>query len=305
MKSRGGRRSMFRAWLDLKKKCALSDVHLQMAWELDLDPERVARHSRPPTGSPASVARFIVSCYRRKFGREEPDCVLTLEQLEAQWSRPFEERKATTAASSADFPGKPDPRFLTSAEPEPGPAEGGRLVRLARPVSLKELVQELYTTHGGAAVYYDRFQGDFQIMTEDMEMLQDLSDEELAALPEHERADAEFVQNADEDERYVILPDQWEINQVRLLDRFAASIEDEALRRTFKDAVRGRGAFRRFRQLVQKHRLEDAWNRFETEGYAEIARDWLKEHDLPWRDDLDEPGETREPGDGEDHHEER
>jgi hypothetical protein len=45
----------------------------------------------------------------------------------------------------------------------------------------------------------------------------------------------------------------------------------------------GAGAFRMFRSTTRRLGIEKSWYRFHEEALAEIARDWLEAHELPYR----------------------
>src|SRR5262245_10076724 len=50
-----------------------------------------------------------------------------------------------------------------------------------------------------------------------------------------------------ETEHYLPLPDRFAINEYQIMERFCLSMEDDDLRDDLCDAIRGRGAFRRFK----------------------------------------------------------
>ena len=45
------------------------------------------------------------------------------------------------------------------------------------------------------------------------------------------------------------------------------------------------GAFRRFRHMIDKHHLENAWNRFRGKALEEIAIEWLDAHGIAYTRD--------------------
>jgi hypothetical protein len=49
-------------------------------------------------------------------------------------------------------------------------------------------------------------------------------------------------------------------------------------------SISGRGAFRRFKNAVRRHGIEQNWYRFKDEAYKEIAREWCKENGITWRE---------------------
>src|SRR4029434_3280107 len=54
-----------------------------------------------------------------------------------------------------------------------------------------------------------------------------------------------------ETDHYLPLPDRFEMNEYRIMERFCLSVDDDDLRDELCDAIRGRGAFRWFKDRVQ------------------------------------------------------
>lgn len=78
---------------------------------------------------------------------------------------------------------------------------------------------------------------------------------------------------------YVELPDRFEIDEYHMMERFAqglAAAERDAAQR----ALRGRGAFRYFKDTVHQLGLAEAWYAFRDECYREVARTWCDEHGI-------------------------
>ena len=67
------------AWGDAQKRFHLSDLHIQMARELGLNPKKcggLANHRQEPWKLP--VPEFIATCYMKRFHRERPAKVVPL-----------------------------------------------------------------------------------------------------------------------------------------------------------------------------------------------------------------------------------
>jgi hypothetical protein len=62
---------------------------------------------------------------------------------------------------------------------------------------------------------------------------------------------------------------------------FAASVRDARLRDLLEVALDGRGAFRRFKDVLAAYpRERERWFRFHDERVREAMREWLEEHDI-------------------------
>ena len=67
------------AWAEAQKRFHLSDLHVQMARELGLNPKKfggLANHRQEPWKLP--LPEFIAECYRKRFHRERPVKVVPL-----------------------------------------------------------------------------------------------------------------------------------------------------------------------------------------------------------------------------------
>lgn len=77
------------AWIDAPKRHRLSDAEVQMARELGMNPTKlgsVDNHRQEPWKMP--LKDFIAHLYRKQFGRERPESVLSLEKNSiATWEK--------------------------------------------------------------------------------------------------------------------------------------------------------------------------------------------------------------------------
>ncbi len=80
----------------------------------------------------------------------------------------------------------------------------------------------------------------------------------------------------DNDENYEELPDKDEIDDYAIMESFCESRTDERLRGILCEAIRGRGAFRRFREKIDAHGIAEDWYSYRAEALKEIAADWGK-----------------------------
>jgi len=72
----------YQAWIDVRKRYHLSHAHVQMARELGMNPKKfgkIANHKQEPWKAP--LPDFIEAIYSKRFGKDRPDEVKTIEQL--------------------------------------------------------------------------------------------------------------------------------------------------------------------------------------------------------------------------------
>jgi uncharacterized protein UPF0158 len=85
-----------------------------------------------------------------------------------------------------------------------------------------------------------------------------------------------------ETEHYLPLPDRFEIHEYRIMERFCLSIDDEDIRDDLCDAIRGRGAFRYFKDRIHAYGIAEEWYRYRDAALREIAMAWCEAHGLAY-----------------------
>jgi uncharacterized protein UPF0158 len=108
------------------------------------------------------------------------------------------------------------------------------------------------------------------------------NDEPLEDFPEWQHDAIRIARDIVETEHYLPLPDRFEINEYRIMERFCLSVEDTDIQGDLCDAIRGRGAFRRFKDSIQAYGIAEAWYRYRDEALREIAVAWCEAHEIPY-----------------------
>ena len=85
-----------------------------------------------------------------------------------------------------------------------------------------------------------------------------------------------------ETEHYLPLPDRFEINEYQIMERFCLSVDDEDMRSDLCDAIRGRGAFRRFKDRMQLYGMAEERYRYRDAALREIAVAWCEAYGIQY-----------------------
>ena len=92
-------------WIDARKRFHLSHVQVQMARELGMNPRKLGsldNHKQERWKAPLPV--FIEQCYLRRFGKAQPDRVISVEdrarEIAAKKAEKRERRKGAEALSA-------------------------------------------------------------------------------------------------------------------------------------------------------------------------------------------------------------
>ncbi len=86
-----------------------------------------------------------------------------------------------------------------------------------------------------------------------------------------------------ESDRYLRLPDSFEIHEWSIMERFCHTVSEAASREELLDAIHGRGAFRLFRRTLERLGLREQWYSYRESAFECIARDWLEENHIPYK----------------------
>ena len=85
----------YQIWIDVRKRYHLSDIHIQMARELGINPKKfgkIANEKQEPWKAP--LPAFIERIYFKRFDRERPVDVKSIEEgLRAKEKKKEERRK--------------------------------------------------------------------------------------------------------------------------------------------------------------------------------------------------------------------
>ena len=112
---------------------------------------------------------------------------------------------------------------------------------------------------------------------------------DLIMLPDEASADEEDLElfeeiDEDTEERYLVLPDKYEINDYSIVEDFIYTLDDESMRGDFLSAIKGRGAFGRFCNRLDYYGIKDDWYAYKENAYAEIVKRWCQSNDVPYFD---------------------
>lgn len=159
---------------------------------------------------------------------------------------------------------------------------------MQRPVSLTAIVDTFDELTEMSRAYLDRETGEIHLLSDDYLSAAEEGDDELEGWAEWE---AELIEQArtifqDTQGRYLELPDQFEIDEYRFLAAFADSYPDPSIAERLGDAIRGKGAFRRFKDLVHRLGIADRWYEYRSQRLLEVARDWCEARDIPYEEGL-------------------
>lgn len=148
-------------------------------------------------------------------------------------------------------------------------------------VSLKEFADCLETPSDEAAYYLNPQTGEIRFITDEQIGIIERGDDEKNQ-PHWLQEVLPQVREVLESDQWLTLPGSYEVHEWEIMDRFSSSRDNDQHREELMDAIRGRGAFRHFKNTVRHLGIEQDWFKYKHEALEEIARDWLESHDLAY-----------------------
>lgn len=154
------------------------------------------------------------------------------------------------------------------------------------PLSLNELIGEMQMQSEEWSVYYRRSTGEFigikdeyAGVVEDGDYLNDRPDWEREEI---ERT-AEVLEHLREPD-FVSLPSKYEIHEYSIMEDFCHTVKNPKVANDLFSSISGKGAFRRYKDAIRRHGIQEQWHRFKDESFKEIGRQWCRDHNLLWQE---------------------
>jgi Uncharacterised protein family (UPF0158) len=162
------------------------------------------------------------------------------------------------------------------------------------PIKLGEVVDALESQTEELSYYLDKRTGEINLITND-DMRAAEEDELISEYPDWQR---DSILKAREilasEEQFLPLPDQFEIDEYRMMERFCQDFSDQQVGERLLRLIKGSGAFGRFKNAIHSMGIQNDWYSFKRARLEEMALEWLEEHEISFsRDDMpDELGVT-------------
>ena len=145
---------------------------------------------------------------------------------------------------------------------------------MAKVISLREIISALEAASDDCTSYLDPETGEIIVVTEEERTLAE--DECWKEAPAWQREMMPKIRAALEGDRWLELPDRFDIHEWSIMERFSRAQSIERIRSELLDAIHGAGAFRTFRSAIRRLGL----NRF---GISFEMRLWPTSHVAGWR----------------------
>lgn len=134
-------------------------------------------------------------------------------------------------------------------------------------VRLSDIVDAIELTDQFTEYFIDKETGELEWIS-DMTMTREEQEEIYDRLDEH---------------GFYRLPNSFDIREYDIMEDFAETLTGAAHNR-LSSAIRGKGAFRRFKNTVYNLGIDEQWYSFQEDAYKRIAAEWCEENGIEYEE---------------------
>lgn len=132
-------------------------------------------------------------------------------------------------------------------------------------VKLSDIIDAIEMANQYSESFLDRETGEIVWISE-MAMTSDEQEEAYEQLDEH---------------GFYRLPSTFDIREYDMMEEFIYSLP-EPLQNKLEQVIRGKGAFRRFKNTIRYLGIEDEWYQYQASEYRRKAIEWCEENELEY-----------------------
>ena len=147
-------------------------------------------------------------------------------------------------------------------------------------VKLKDIIEEIEIQFEESRSFLNIKTGEIMLVTsEDLRAAED--EKSFEHLPEWEQENRmtaiDVVENF---ENYIELPTKYEVNEYEIMENFCLTVSDQRKQESLLRAIKGKGAFGRFKDKIIDFEIENQWYSYRDECFKQIAIEWCQENKI-------------------------
>ena len=148
-------------------------------------------------------------------------------------------------------------------------------------IKLNIIIQEMDSQSNEMSAFFNKKTKEIVFLSDDeFRMAED--EEPIEELPEWLQCQIEIAEEILCGDNWISLPSKFEIHEYNIMEEFCLSIKDEKLSDIMYDSIKGSGAFRRFRDNIQKYNIENDWYKFKKKAMEDIAIEWCEGNNIDY-----------------------
>jgi hypothetical protein len=147
-------------------------------------------------------------------------------------------------------------------------------------IKLKDIIEEMEIQSIESRSFLNFKTGEIVLVTSDDFRVAE-EPEEIDDLPDWQRENIMIAIDVDENfENYIELPTKHDINEYEIVGDFCQTVSDQQKQDTLLRAIKGKGAFRRFKDKVTEFQIEDQWYSYRDKRLKQIAIEWCQDNNV-------------------------
>lgn len=156
--------------------------------------------------------------------------------------------------------------------------KGDRIVSVQ--VKLKDIMDEMETLLEESHSFLNVKTGEIVwLTTEDLIAAED--EEPFDHLPQWQQENRSIAMDVvDHSKDYIELPTKYDVNEYEIIDSFCFTVGNQKKQESLLRAIKGKGAFRRFKEKIVDFNMEDQWYSYRNECFKQIAIEWCQGNNI-------------------------
>ncbi len=153
------------------------------------------------------------------------------------------------------------------------------------PVKLREVADMMDAASDMVTAYINRRTGELTVLTSEEELYADDDGDDDGEVPEWQTEVAEQAKRILNDEDFIELPDQYDIHEYAIMERFCYSLSDRRIEGRLLQAISKKGAFRKFKDRIAEEGVREDWFAFKDKELKKIAAGFLEAEGISFTDE--------------------
>lgn len=153
---------------------------------------------------------------------------------------------------------------------------------LSMQVKLEDIIEGLEMQSEENRSYLNLKTGEISYVSREALLMAE-DEEEYEHLPEWQQDEVRIAIDIIETiNDYVSLPSSFDINEYQIMEDFCFSLADDRKRNILLDSIRGKGAFRRFKDKASQIGISNQWYDYRDKRYKEIAIEFCENKNIDY-----------------------
>ncbi|MUV38937.1 hypothetical protein JNUCC1_02809 [Lentibacillus sp. JNUCC-1] len=145
-------------------------------------------------------------------------------------------------------------------------------------VKIGDIIEAIELQYPGSYQFLNMKNGKVVII--DSEAMRAAEDDEPYMDDEALEVAIDVLENED---NYIELPEEEDINEYDIMEDFCLSLEDAHQKEKLLSAIKGKGAFRRFKDKIIELGVRDEWFTYRDERIKQFVIEWCEAHQIDYK----------------------